>query len=130
MAEKVKPGRKQTVRERAEASSIVRKPRRIKKAATSAASPIKSVRSGIKREVHIFRYPENKKFGKFLNRKARFFPKFFSEAWKELRLVEWPNRRTSWKSTFAVVVFAVVFGLIIAITDYGLDQLFKNVLIK
>jgi preprotein translocase SecE subunit len=55
---------------------------------------------------------------------------YFKRSWQELRQVEWPNRKDTTKLTFAVFVFAVVFSLIIAATDYGLDKVFRKVLIK
>ena len=58
------------------------------------------------------------------------FPKYFRNSYRELRQVAWPNRRESRQLTFAVLAFAVVFGIVIAIVDYGLDKLFREVLIK
>ncbi|PIZ61783.1 preprotein translocase subunit SecE [Candidatus Saccharibacteria bacterium CG_4_10_14_0_2_um_filter_52_9] len=58
------------------------------------------------------------------------FPRYFRQSWKELRQVHWPSRRESLRLTFAVLVFAFVFGVIIAVVDYGLDKLFRNVLLK
>jgi preprotein translocase SecE subunit len=57
-------------------------------------------------------------------------PKYFRNSWKELRQVTWPTRRESWQLTLAVIVFATVFGGIVTLTDYGLDKIFKQVLIK
>lgn len=57
-------------------------------------------------------------------------PKYFRESWRELRLVQWPNNAQTRQLTFAVLIFAIVFGVFIAIIDYGLDKLFKQVLIK
>jgi preprotein translocase SecE subunit len=57
-------------------------------------------------------------------------PSYFRNSWKELRQVTWPNRRESWQLTSAVIVFAAIFGVMIALVDYGLDKLFKQVLLK
>lgn len=57
-------------------------------------------------------------------------PRYFRNSWKELKLVTWPNWKLSRQLTFAVLVFAVVFGASIAAVDYGLDRLFKNILLK
>ena len=57
-------------------------------------------------------------------------PRYFRNSWKELRQVAWPNRRESWQLTSAVIIFAVIFGVMIAVVDYGLDKVFKQVLIK
>lgn len=58
------------------------------------------------------------------------WPAYFRNSWKELRQVTWPNRRESWQLTTAVIIFATIFGVMIAVVDYGLDKLFKQVLLK
>jgi preprotein translocase SecE subunit len=58
------------------------------------------------------------------------WPAYFRNSWKEMRQVTWPNRRESMQLTTAVIIFATVFGLMIAIVDFGLDKLFKQVLLK
>ena len=57
-------------------------------------------------------------------------PRYFRNSWKELRLVSWPDRKTARDLTFAVLAFAVVFGGVVAIVDYGLDKVFRNILLK
>ncbi len=57
-------------------------------------------------------------------------PPYFRNSWKELRQVTWPNRRETWQLTMAVMIFAIIFGVMIALVDYGLDKLFKQVLLK
>jgi preprotein translocase SecE subunit len=69
--------------------------------------------------------------GRFLGRISRFIvPPYFRNSWRELRAVTWPKMRVSFKLTFAVIVFAVVFGTVVAVVDYGLDKVFKQVLLK
>lgn len=58
------------------------------------------------------------------------FPRYFRDSWHELRLVTWPNRRQSWRLTYAVIIFSVIFGGLVAIVDYGLDKLFKELILK
>lgn len=58
------------------------------------------------------------------------FPAYLRQSWRELKLVEWPNWGESRRLTSAVLIFAVIFGATIAIVDYGLDKLFKNILLK
>jgi len=58
------------------------------------------------------------------------FPAYFRNSWRELKLVTWPSWKQSRSLTFAVLVFAVVFGAAIAIVDFGLDKLFRNILLK
>jgi preprotein translocase SecE subunit len=57
-------------------------------------------------------------------------PRYFVNAWRELRQVTWPNRRETWRLTGAVFVFAVVFGALVAVVDKGLDEFFKKVILK
>ena len=57
-------------------------------------------------------------------------PRYFRNSWKELKLVTWPTLRESRRLTGAVLIFAFIFGVIIAVVDYGLDKLFKEVLLK
>lgn len=58
------------------------------------------------------------------------FPPYLRNSWRELQLVAWPSWRESRRLTFAVLVFAVIFGAAIAGVDYGLDKLFRHVLLK
>ena len=57
-------------------------------------------------------------------------PRYVRNSWKELRQVAWPSRKESFRLTSAVLIFAVIFGIIITITDYGLDKVFKKVILK
>jgi preprotein translocase SecE subunit len=58
------------------------------------------------------------------------FPRYFRDSWRELRQVTWPGWRESRRLTYAVLVFAIIFGASIAVVDYGLDKLFKAILLK
>ncbi|HSW74744.1 MAG TPA: preprotein translocase subunit SecE [Candidatus Saccharimonadales bacterium] len=58
------------------------------------------------------------------------WPPYFRNSWKELRQVTWPNGKQSRQLTTAVILFAVTFGIIIALLDFGLDKIFKQVLLK
>jgi len=58
------------------------------------------------------------------------FPSYFRNSWLELRLVSWPSRRQSRRLTVAVLIFAVAFGGTVAVVDFGLDKLFRHVLLK
>ncbi len=57
-------------------------------------------------------------------------PVYFRNSWKELKLVTWPSFKESLRLTYAVLIFAIVFGISIAVVDYGLDILFKKILLK
>lgn len=72
----------------------------------------------------IFRLKPFKILGRIL------VPEYFRSSWRELKLVKWPDWKTSRQLTFAVIVFAVIFGVTVAIVDYGLDKLFRDILLK
>jgi preprotein translocase SecE subunit len=57
-------------------------------------------------------------------------PTYIRGSWAELRQVAWPNFQTARQLTFAVIVFATVFGAIVAVVDFGLDKLFRDILLK
>ncbi len=58
------------------------------------------------------------------------FKGYFVNSWKELRLVEWPNRKTAWKLTFTVVVFSVIFAVLTTSLDYGFERLAKQIFLQ
>jgi preprotein translocase SecE subunit len=49
---------------------------------------------------------------------------------RELKQVTWPTRHEGFRLTSAVISFSVVFALVLAGVDYGLDKLFKQLLLK
>ena len=55
---------------------------------------------------------------------------FVRGSWQELKQVTWPARREGLRLTSAVIVFSVVFSVVLAVVDYGLDKLFKQLLLK
>ena len=58
------------------------------------------------------------------------FPKYFRQSWQELKQTSWPNWQESRRLTSAVLIFAIVFGAAIALVDWGLDKVFKQLLLK
>ncbi len=59
-----------------------------------------------------------------------WFPRYFYGAWRELKLVTWPSRGETWRLTIAVFIFAIVFGGLAYAVDKGLDELFKELVLK
>ena len=111
-----------TVRELAEAARTKEenpKPKRVRGALAKQAAPIRKLKLGQKAPI--------KAFKKAL---AWIVPRYFVNSFRELRLVQWPNRRETWRLTLAVFVFAIVFGAMVAGVDKGLDELFKKVVLK
>jgi preprotein translocase SecE subunit len=69
-----------------------------------------------------------KAIGRFISR--FLIPPYFKNSWKELRLVTWPDRHTTYRLTVAVIIFSIVFGITVALVDFLLDKLFKKVILN
>ncbi len=129
-----KPGsakKTQTVRERTE-TAPKDKPRRIRKTARKISLPLGKVRHVGKKEVNVpLPLPDNKA-GRVLKKKVKFriVPKFVREAFVEVKLVTWPDRRQTINLTLAVFIFAVVFATLVGGLDYVLGELFKKLFVK
>jgi preprotein translocase SecE subunit len=54
--------------------------------------------------------------------------RYLKGSWQELRQVRWPNRRTTWGMTLAVILFTGFFVVLIILLDFGFSQLFKLVI--
>jgi preprotein translocase SecE subunit len=113
---RLRPASSETVRERASKAQI------------AAAAPVKQgrVRSVLAKIGWPFRM-----IGRGIALIGRFIiPPYLRNSWRELRLVTWPNRKESRQLTLAVMIFAIIFGVLVAGVDYGLDKLFKQVILK
>lgn len=123
--------KKQTLRERSTASNNA-KPRRLRATAGHFKKPL----SAAKRIAKRIRVPlPHNKFGNALRKIGRaigsvIWPRFFRNAWAELRQVTWPGRRETWRLTMAVFVFSVIFAIIVGFLDFGLDKLFKEIIVE
>jgi len=60
----------------------------------------------------------------------KLVPRYFINSWYELKQVTWPGRIETWRLTGAVLSFAIVFGVAIAIVDKILSEIFKNFILK
>jgi preprotein translocase SecE subunit len=119
----------ETFRERAvKASNNTDKPKR----RTRALSGVSKIARPVARPVgQLAKLGPFKLVGKILRFIGKIIiPAYFRNSWKELRQVTWPTKRVSLRLTFAVLIFAIVFGAIIAVVDFGLDKLFKEILLK
>ncbi len=136
MADKKKtPAKTQTFREAsAKQREKAAQPRRLRKTASSAAKPVR----GVKKLIVTIARPFSFLLIPFRTRPARFigrilskvlFLGYFRGSWQELRQVTWPNRKETAKLTMAVIVFTLVFGLFITVVDYGLDKLFRFIIL-
>jgi len=139
VAEQKKPRRLkkvETVRERAEKSAArPAKPRKLHVAKKTAGKPVRLIGKVLYK---LFR-PLNFMLKPFRTRPARFVGRilasilllrFIRDAWGELRQVTWPSKRETGKLALAVFIFAILFGLAIAIVDYGLDKIFRKLLLS
>lgn len=117
-----------TVRELAEAARSkedeASKPKRIKRVSAKTSTPLKKLtKTQPARLIAMpFRW-----IGKAL---SWLTPRYVINSWRELRQVQWPSRRETWRLTLAVFIFALVFGSLVAGVDKGLDELFKKVVLK
>jgi preprotein translocase SecE subunit len=118
-----------TLREQAELArtkSETKKPRRISRATAKTGAALRKTR--------ITRNPVTKllaRLGRIILKVLRWIvPKYFINAWREVRLVTWPSRKETWRLTFAVFIFAIVFGALVSGVDKILDIIFKQVILK
>jgi len=124
-----------TVREKREKAADAKpKQRRVRQAADKANRPIKATGRGVAKAARPFGFalkPFRTRPGRLVGKVLYkvLFIGYFVNSWRELRQVEWPNRRETLKLTLAVFVFAISFALMIAILDFGLDKVFKQLLI-
>ncbi len=118
--------KKSSMRESAAKSrEAANKPKRVRKAATAATKPVGKAGKVLTTEYHLF---DNKKQG-FFTKSRSFTPKYFRESAKELKNVTWPGRKETWRLVFAVFVFAIVMGTFIAVLDYGLEKILREVIL-
>jgi len=54
---------------------------------------------------------------------------YFKGSWTELRQVRWPDRKSTWSLTGAVILFTGIFITIIILLDAGFKELF-NLIVK
>ncbi|MEO6513992.1 MAG: preprotein translocase subunit SecE [Candidatus Saccharimonadales bacterium] len=107
----------ETVRDRTTANSEA--PRTVK--------PNK-VRTGLRSFGNLAIWKPFKVVGRFLSK--YLIPPYFKNSWRELKMVTWPSGKQTRDLTMAVILFSIVFGAIVAIVDFGLDKLFKKVILN
>lgn len=54
--------------------------------------------------------------------------RYLKGSWYELRQVRWPDRRSTWGMTGALLVFTAFFVIVILLLDYGFSYLFKLIM--
>ena len=53
------------------------------------------------------------------------FIEYLKGSWRELVLVRWPDRKSTWKMTGALIMFTLFFVVIILLLDYVFQYVFK-----
>lgn len=51
--------------------------------------------------------------------------RYIRDSWRELRLVRWPDRKTTWKMTFAVLIYCALMMVFILLLDTLFTFLFN-----
>jgi preprotein translocase SecE subunit len=118
---------KATLRQRnVKAAEDKGKTKRIRRAASNTAASGKKVGSILTTEFHL---TDRKEKPGFLSKSRSLTPRYLSNSWQEIRQVVWPGRKETWKLVFAVFVFSIFVGGFIAVLDFGLEKLFRAVIL-
>ena len=67
--------------------------------------------------------PKKKPF--ILIRPFVYLGRYLKDSWRELRQVRWPNRKATWKSVLAVIVYSALFMILISLLDLFFSWLFN-----
>lgn len=87
-----------------------------------------SHKTPLKQIGHGFRWFSRLRFVRFIGHMLGF--RYIRDSAQELRNVTWPTFHESMRLTGAVILFSVIFGALIAVVDYGLDKVFRQLLLK
>lgn len=104
------------------------KPRRVRQAAGVAKRPVSSFSKALTSEYHLFRNDESEEAG-FFSKSRKITPNYLRNAWNELRQVTWPGRKETWRLVMAVFIFAILLGAVIAILDFGLEKIMREIIL-
>jgi preprotein translocase SecE subunit len=99
-----------------------------KTSSTDTTSKVSRLKAKVTKHHHI--NPDKADSSSFLHKSRNTAPSYFRNSWAEIKLVDWPSRRETMRLAFAVFIFATIFGLVVTLTDRGLDQLIKKVILK
>ncbi|HEY1644777.1 MAG TPA: preprotein translocase subunit SecE [Candidatus Saccharimonadales bacterium] len=117
----------ETFRERAIKAADAKASPKVKRS-SKFKSPFKPVGAGYRKLKDVKQLGPVFKVLRFIGR--IIVPKYFRTSYEELKKVTWPSFKQSRKLTYAVLVFAIVFGATIALVDWGLGKIFKHLLLK
>lgn len=116
----------QTMRERAERT--VNKSQKPKRSRFAGASRLAVISKPFKKLGSLKIWKPLRVAGRFVGK--ILLPPYVRNSFRELRQVSWPSRSQTLQLTSAVILFSVIFGLVIAVFDFGLDKLFKQVILR
>lgn len=54
---------------------------------------------------------------------------YLKDSWHELGKVEWPNRRATWRMTFAVIIFCLAVGAFVLLCDFVSQWIIQEVIL-
>lgn len=115
MAKSSKPAKSETKITRISASDSSSK-KTVKPAKTAPSAAVKK---------HTSPEKQSKKTKRTrLNPLAAFWV-YIKGSWHELQQVRWPDRRSTWGMTAALIAFTLFFVVIILLLDAGFTELFK-----
>ncbi len=64
----------------------------------------------------------------FISKPFRPLGRYIKASWQEIRQVRWPDRKTTWKMTFSVVIYVVIFAAVIMLLDAFFTFIFNKLL--
>lgn len=67
-------------------------------------------------------------FLSFIAKPFRPFGRYLKGAWVELKLVRWPDRRSTWALTLAVIIFSGLLLGLIVLLDTAFKALFEYII--
>lgn len=104
------------------------KSKEAKKAEVKSAEQAKKAQ--IKSDKKSLDNPDEKPLGEvfLLARPFVALGRYFRDSWRELRQVRWPNRKASWKLTFAVLVYCAILMAFILVLDLIFTFIFETIL--
>lgn len=120
---------KKTVVRRVKASSdnASASPQRRKASADKSASVAEPTRPTRKKRAKKVAKPARKPLIIFLPFIA--LGRYFRNSWRELRQVEWPSRRATWQMTLGIILFCLVIGIFVLLSDWGSQWLIREVIL-
>lgn len=122
----------ETVRQRTEKSTAKAEAKASKQPKRPVRRVVKKVTSPFKKPARFitapFRTRPFRAVGRYL--KNIFWFKYFRNSYREVKQVTWPTRKETIKLTFAVLIFAAVFGLVAAGVDQVLDSIIRRIIFR